>query len=48
MKGFQSIFMVQIINTLNFINFTILTVNDIFRVFILLRRKIIELIEEVT
>ena len=40
--------MVQIIKTLNFFNVIILTVNDIFSVFILLRRKVIELIEEVT
>ena len=39
--------MVSIIKTLNFFNVIILTVNDISSVFILLRRKVIELIEEV-
>ena len=34
--------------TLNFISVIILTVNDIFSVFILLRRKAIEFFEEVT
>ena len=34
--------------TLNFISVIILTVNDIFNVFILLRRKAIEFFEEVT
>ena len=46
MKEAQSIFMVQITNTLNFINVTILTVN-VFSVSILLRRNIIKSIEEV-
>ena len=48
MKEAQSLFMVQITNTLNIINVIILTVYDIFIVFILLRRKIIEFIEGVT
>ena len=48
MRQAQVIFMAQISNTLNFINVKILTVYDIFGVFILLRRHIIELIEEVT
>ena len=47
-KEVQSIFMVPITNTLNFINVIIRTVNDIFSVFILLRRKFSEFIEEVT
>ena len=48
MEEAQSIFMVQAINILNFINVKMLTVCDIFSAFILLGRKIIEIIEEVT
>ena len=44
----ESIFVVQIIKTLNFFNVIILTVNDIFNVFILLRGKINEFLEKVT
>ena len=48
MKEAQRIFIVQITNTLNFISVVILTVNDIFSVFIPLRRKINEFAVEVT
>ena len=49
MEEAQSIFMVQTnTNILNFINVKMLTVCDIFSAFILLGRKIIEIIEEVT
>ena len=48
MEEAKSIFMVQTTNTLNFINVKMLTVCDIFSAFILLGRKIIEIIEEVT
>ena len=44
----ESIFVVQIIKTLNFFNVIILTVTDIFNVFILLRGKINEFLEKVT
>ena len=47
MSEAQSILMVQITNTCNFIKAIIQAVNDIFSVFILLRRKPIEFIEEV-
>ena len=47
MEEAKSIFMVQTTNTLNFINVKMLTVYDIFSAFILLGRKIIEIIEEV-
>ena len=47
MEEAKSIFMVQTTNTLNFINVKMLTVY-IFSAFILLGRKIIEIIEEVT
>ena len=46
-KNTQTILIVWIIKTLNFVNVIKLTVNDIFGVSILRRRKIIELIEEV-
>ena len=48
MKEVQSIFKVQIIKTLNLISVVILTINNIFSDFISMRRKMIELIEEVT
>ena len=48
MEEAQSIFMIQTTNILNFINVKMLTVCDIFSAFILLGRKIIEIIEEVT
>ena len=48
MRQAQVILMAQISNTLIFINVIIFTVYDIFGGFILLRRHIIELIEEAT
>ena len=46
-QAVQSIFIVPIIKTLNFIHVTVLAVNYIFSVFILLRKKIAEFIKEV-